>query len=29
MWSHNPEEWELGRFRMGDLIQELPDDLPK
>jgi hypothetical protein len=29
MWSHNAEEWERARFKMGDLIQKLPDDLPK
>jgi hypothetical protein len=29
MWSHNAEEWERNRYRMGDLIQNLPDDLPK
>ena len=29
MWSHNAEEWEAARFKMGDLIQKLPDDLPK
>ena len=29
MWSHNAEEWERARFKMGDLIQKLPDELPK
>jgi len=29
MWSHNAEQWEQARFRMGDLIQKLPEDLPK
>jgi hypothetical protein len=25
MWSHNAEEWERARFKMGDLIEKLPD----
>ena len=25
MWSHNGEEWERDRYRMGDLIATLPD----
>ena len=25
MWSHNGEEWERDRYRMGDLITTLPD----
>ena len=29
MWSHNAEEWERDRYRMGDLIQKLPDESPK
>jgi len=26
MWSHNAEDWERARFRMGDLIEKSPDD---
>jgi len=29
MWSHDAEDWERDRYRMGDLVQNLPDDLPK
>jgi hypothetical protein len=29
MWNHNAEEWERARFKMGELIQNLPDELPK
>jgi hypothetical protein len=29
MWSHNAEEWERARIKMGALIEKLPDDLPK
>jgi Domain of unknown function (DUF4091) len=29
MWSHNAEEWERARIKMGEQIEKLPDDLPK
>ena len=29
MWSHNAEEWERARITMGDLIAQLPDDVPR
>jgi hypothetical protein len=27
MWSHNVDDWERGRSKMGDLIETLPDSL--
>jgi hypothetical protein len=29
MWSHNAEDWERDRYRMGELIQKLPDEPPQ